>query len=166
MPCYNSCLYTFLPTSHFPLPPAHHCHPIGCPLFPLPPLIASHSSGVPYCPSCGTLPPPLTYLPGSTLFPLSRLLTTSLQHQVFPSLDPESLSAYNTSFFATPPFAPSRHPPLLSLWASPAIPSYGFAHFGQEASGGKLHGFPAPPIYQAIDLHGLLFACGLFPFAV
>lgn len=45
---------------------------------------SSHRSGVPYCPSCGTLPPPLTYLPGSTLFPLSRLLTTSLQHQVFP----------------------------------------------------------------------------------
>lgn len=67
-----------------------------------PPSYSSHSSGVPYCPSCGTLPPPLTYLLGSTLLPLSRLLTTLLQHQVFPSR-PESLSTYKTTFFATHP---------------------------------------------------------------
>lgn len=127
---------------------------------------SSHSSGVPYCHSCGTLPPPLTYLPGSTFFPLSRLLTTSLQHQVFPSRPRKSLCIPYSLLCYSPICSVSTSFLCFPFGLSPAIPSYGFAHFGQEASGGKLHGFPAPPIYQAIDLHGLLFACGLFPFAV
>lgn len=115
MPCYSSCLYTFLPTSHFHLlitviPSAVLC-------FPLPPLIASHSSGVPYCPSCGTLPPPLTYLPGSTLFPLfpspDDVVTASglsvstqkvSQHTILPSLLLPHLLRLDIF-------------PLLSLWA-------------------------------------------------